>query len=64
MPLTEELVERARQDNDTAIIIIGRTAGEDKDNVAEAGSYYLTEIEEDMLKRYVVYLNGLLYFLM
>jgi beta-glucosidase len=51
MPLTEELVERARQDNDTAIIIIGRTAGEDKDNVAEAGSYYLTEIEEDMLKK-------------
>lgn len=49
MPLSEELVNEAKEDSDVAIIIIGRTAGEDKDNKAEAGSYLLTEVEEQML---------------
>lgn len=51
MELSEELVKRAAEESDTALIIIGRTAGEDKDNKAEAGSYLLTELEEDMLKK-------------
>ncbi len=50
MPLTEEFVEAARKESDTAVVIIGRTAGEDQDNKAEAGSYLLTEAEEQMLK--------------
>ncbi len=50
MPLTEEFVKAARMESDTAIVIIGRTAGEDQDNKAEAGSYLLTEAEEQMLK--------------
>ncbi len=50
MPLTEEFVKAARKESDTAIVIIGRTAGEDQDNKAEAGSYLLTEAEEQMLK--------------
>ena len=49
MPLTKELVEDARKESDTAVIVIGRTAGEDQDNKAEAGSYLLTEAEEEML---------------
>ena len=51
MPLTEELVRRVREQSDTAVIVIGRTAGEDKDNKAEEGSYLLTAAEEDMLKK-------------
>ncbi|MBS4220373.1 glycoside hydrolase family 3 protein [Bacillus sp. FJAT-49711] len=50
MPLSMDLVDTARQESDTAIIIIGRTAGEDKDATAEAGSYLLTETEEEMLQ--------------
>lgn len=50
MPLVPELVKEARRESDTAVVIIGRTAGEDQDNKAEAGSYLLTEAEEQMLK--------------
>ncbi len=50
MPLTEELVAGIREESDTAVVIIARTAGEDQDNKAEAGSYLLTEAEEEMLR--------------
>ena len=50
MPLTGELVQEAAEGSDTAVIIIARTAGEDQDNKAEAGSYLLTADEEDMLR--------------
>lgn len=49
MPLDTALVEEAAARSDAAIVIIGRTAGEDQDNKAEAGSYFLTEAEEAML---------------
>ena len=35
----------------TAIVVIGRTAGEDRDAKAEKGSYFLTDTEEDMLAK-------------
>ena len=50
MPLTEELVRGAREESDTAVVVIARTAGEDQDNKPEAGSYLLTEDEEEMLR--------------
>ncbi|MDR0915960.1 MAG: glycoside hydrolase family 3 C-terminal domain-containing protein [Oscillospiraceae bacterium] len=49
MPLTAELVTESAKRADIAVVIIGRTAGEDKDNKPEAGSYYLTADEESML---------------
>lgn len=51
MELSEELVAQAAEESDTAVIIIGRTAGEDKDNKAEEGSYLLTTQEADMLAK-------------
>ncbi|MBQ8822079.1 MAG: glycoside hydrolase family 3 protein [Lachnospiraceae bacterium] len=51
MPLTEELVAQAKAESDVAVIIIGRTAGEDQDNKAEAGSYLLTDLEREMLSK-------------
>ncbi|WP_082097006.1 glycoside hydrolase family 3 protein [Paenibacillus wulumuqiensis] len=51
MPLTMELVTQARQQSAKAIIVIGRTAGEDKDNADAPGSYRLTDEELDMLKQ-------------
>jgi len=50
MPLTDELVASARAKSDKAVIVIGRTAGEDKDNAAAPGSYLLTDDELSMLK--------------
>ncbi|WP_339275578.1 glycoside hydrolase family 3 C-terminal domain-containing protein [Paenibacillus sp. FSL W8-0426] len=50
MPLTDELVAQARAKSDKAIIVIGRTAGEDQDNADAPGSYQLTEDEKAMLK--------------
>ena len=43
MPLSKEIISEAEKRNDTAIVIIGRTAGEDQDNRADEGSYYLTQ---------------------
>ena len=51
MTPSQELVERAAQEADAAIVLIGRTAGEEHDNVPERGSWYLTEQEETMLER-------------
>ncbi|MCQ2983075.1 MAG: glycoside hydrolase family 3 C-terminal domain-containing protein [Treponemataceae bacterium] len=49
MPLEDAVVAAAASRNDSAIVIIGRTAGEDKDNAATEGSYLLTAAELDML---------------
>jgi beta-glucosidase len=51
MPLSENTVEAAACRNDVALVIVGRTAGEDQDNHKEPGSYYLTEIELDMIRK-------------
>ncbi len=51
MPLTEEIVADAAKESDYALVIIGRTAGEDQDNLNHPGSYLLSEAEEDMLGR-------------
>ena len=47
MPLTEEIVADAAKESDYALVIIGRTAGEDQDNLNHPGSYLLSEAEED-----------------
>ncbi len=50
MPLTEEIVSDAAKESDAAILIIGRTAGEDKDASETEGSYCLTDIEKENLR--------------
>jgi beta-glucosidase len=49
MPLTDSLVLDAKNKSSKAVVVIGRTAGEDKDNADESGSYQLTIEEKDML---------------
>ncbi|MGB8455558.1 MAG: glycoside hydrolase family 3 C-terminal domain-containing protein [Anaerocolumna sp.] len=49
MPLASEIVARARQVSDKALVVIGRTAGEDIDNANAPGSYKLTADEKAML---------------
>ena len=50
MPLTDDLCNALASRNDAAVIVIARTAGEDRDNTADKGSFYLSDSEEDMLK--------------
>lgn len=51
MPLTVEMVEQAAAESHVAVILIGRTAGEDQDNKEEPGSFLLTVAEQDMLRK-------------
>ena len=46
---SDEVVGDARARSDVAVIVIGRTAGEDKDNSIGKGSWYLTDDEEALL---------------
>ncbi|MBO9597093.1 MAG: glycoside hydrolase family 3 protein, partial [Cohnella sp.] len=51
MPLEDAVVSAARSKSDKAIVVIGRTAGEDQDNADAPGSYQLTPEEKAMLKQ-------------
>lgn len=51
MEVSEELVQEAAEVSDTALVIIGRTAGEEQDYVDERGAYRLGELEADMLRK-------------
>ena len=50
MELTDEILESAKG-ADAAIVVVGRTAGEDQDNKNEAGSYLLTDTEKEMVEK-------------
>ena len=49
MPITDELARSAAAVSDKALVVIGRTAGEDKDNSNTEGSYLLNKEEKEML---------------
>ena len=51
MELDEALVAEAAGQNEYAIVILARTAGEDKDNKVLPGAYCLAPAEEDMLDK-------------
>ncbi len=50
MPLDEKWVQAAAKKSETALIVIGRAAGEDRENTLTPGSFYLTDAEKQMLK--------------
>jgi beta-glucosidase len=51
MPVEDALVESAAARRKKAVIVIGRAAGEDRENRLEPGSYYLTDAEKDMIAK-------------
>ena len=51
MEVSEELVKKASDDSDTALVIIGRTAGEEQDYINDRGAYKLSENEADLLRK-------------
>ena len=50
MPLTEALMDAAKENSGQAVVILGRASGEDRENMLEPGSFYLTEEEKEMLR--------------
>ena len=64
MPLDDAAVREAARSAKTAVVVIGRAAGEDRENTLTKGSFYLTDEERAMLdavtaafSRVVVLLN-------
>lgn len=51
MPLTDAQVSDAAAASDTAVVVIGRSAGEDRESSDTEGSYRLTTAERDMLSK-------------
>ena len=51
MPLEDSLVQGAASRCQTALVVIGRAAGESRENALEPGSYYLTPEEKAMLSQ-------------
>lgn len=51
MPIDEKIVLNAAKDNDAALILIGRSSGEDHDNSVKEGSYLLTKEEYDLIRK-------------
>lgn len=51
MPVSAPLVAEAAAHSDQAVVVIGRSSGEDRECVLEPGSYYLTEEEKSLLKQ-------------
>lgn len=49
--LPEDLVKKASEESEVAIVVIGRAAGEDRENKLKEGSYYLTRQERDLLSK-------------
>ena len=50
MPIHDALVETARANSDQAVIVLGRSSGEDRESLLEEGSFYLTEEENALLE--------------
>ena len=51
MPLTAEIVKKAKENSDHAVYVIGRSSGEDRENALEKGSFYVTDDERNALHR-------------
>ena len=49
MPITEEEIKNFSKDSECAVVIIGRSAGEDRENYLKEGSYLLTEDEKNLI---------------
>ncbi len=51
MPLEDSLVKSVAEKCRTAVVVIGRTAGEEQENKVEEGSFLLTGLEKEMLSK-------------
>lgn len=49
MPVSDSLANKASNESNAAVVVIGRSSGEDRDCKLEKGSYYLTDEETELL---------------
>ena len=49
IPISEDIIKSAREKSEKAVIVIGRTAGEDRDAINDKGSYLLSDEEERLI---------------
>ncbi len=50
MPITADEIKECAKSAKNAVIVIGRSAGEDRENLLKEGSFYLTEDEKNLIK--------------
>lgn len=60
MLLTDEILAKARAFSPKAVLVIGRTAGEDKDNMDTQGSYRLTDEELTNIRKLAQYYDEII----
>ena len=51
MPIEGSAVSAAAEKSDCAVVVIGRSSGEDRENALEKGSYYITDEEIELLTK-------------
>ncbi len=51
MPISISDVKKAKETSDCALVVIGRSSGEDRENVLKKGSFYLTDEEKKLLDK-------------
>ena len=51
MPIDTKTIKTASQKSDVAVVVIGRAAGEDRENTLTKGSFYLTDDEKSLISR-------------
>ncbi len=51
MPISDAEVKKAKESSDCAVMVIGRSSGEDRENALEKGSYYITDEELALLDK-------------
>lgn len=51
MPMNADEVKNAKEASDCAVMVIGRSSGEDRENALEKGSYYITDEELALLDK-------------
>ena len=51
MPISEADVKKAKESSDYAVMVVGRSSGEDRENALEKGSYYITDEELALLDK-------------
>ncbi len=60
MPLSEDLLTTAREKSQKAVVVIGRAAGEDRENKLEKGSFFLDNEELQMLDKVTTYFDDVI----
>lgn len=57
VPVSKDICKKAAEKSDKAIIVIGRSAGEDRESLLKKGSYLLTDEEKELINNVTEYFD-------